>query len=39
MPLNEAETKAKLIEPKLKQAGWDEESIEREYTRPIKRDE
>ena len=31
MPLNEAETKAKLIEPKLKEAGWTEENIEREY--------
>ena len=31
MPLNEAETKAKLIEPKLREAGWSEENIEREY--------
>lgn len=31
MPLNEAETKAKLIEPKLKEAGWTEDNIEREY--------
>ncbi|WP_035587050.1 EcoAI/FtnUII family type I restriction enzme subunit R [Hippea jasoniae] len=31
MPLNEAETKAKLIEPKLKEVGWTEEDIEREY--------
>lgn len=30
MPLNEAETKAKLIEPKLKQSAWTEENIERE---------
>ena len=29
--LNEAETKAKLIEPKLREAGWSEENIEREY--------
>ncbi len=36
MPLNEAETKAKLIEPKLKKAGWTEENIEREYV--IKQD-
>ncbi|WP_457622547.1 EcoAI/FtnUII family type I restriction enzme subunit R, partial [Persephonella sp.] len=31
MTLNEAETKAKLIEPKLKQAGWTEDNIGREY--------
>jgi len=31
MPLNEAETRAKLIEPKLREAGWTEEDIEREY--------
>ncbi len=31
MLLNEAETKAKLIEPKLREAGWSEENIEREY--------
>jgi len=31
MPLNEAETKAKLIDPKLREAGWTEEDIKREY--------
>lgn len=31
MYMNEAETKAKLIEPKLKQAGWTEENLEREF--------
>jgi type I restriction enzyme R subunit len=29
--LNEAETKAKLIEPKLKECGWAEDNLEREY--------
>lgn len=29
--LNEAETRAKLIEPKLREAGWTEENIQREY--------
>jgi len=28
---NEVETKAKLIEPRLKEAGWTKENIEREY--------
>ena len=28
--LNEADTRAKLIDPKLKEAGWIEDNIERE---------
>lgn len=31
MPYSEADTKAKLITPKLRQSGWDERSITREY--------
>jgi type I site-specific restriction endonuclease len=31
MPLNEADTRAKLIDPKLKAAGWGESQIEREH--------
>jgi len=30
-PLNEADTRAKLIDPKLKAAGWGESQIEREH--------
>ncbi|MBE0616853.1 MAG: DEAD/DEAH box helicase family protein, partial [Proteobacteria bacterium] len=30
-PKNEAETRAKLIDPKLKRAGWGESAIEREH--------
>jgi type I restriction enzyme R subunit len=30
-PLNEAETRAKLIDPKVKIAGWAESHIEREH--------
>lgn len=29
--LNEADTKAKLIDPKLHEAGWSEDLISREY--------
>lgn len=29
--LNEADTKAKLIDPKLHQVGWSEDLISREY--------
>lgn len=29
--LNEADTRAKLIDPKLKEAGWVETQIQREY--------
>jgi len=31
MPFNEAETRAKLIDPKLRAAGWDETRIRREF--------
>lgn len=31
MPLNEAETRAKLIDPKIKASGWGESLIEREH--------
>lgn len=31
MPLNEADTRARLVEPKLKVAGWTEERISREF--------
>ena len=30
-PLNEADTRAKLIDPKIKAAGWGESQIEREH--------
>jgi type I restriction enzyme, R subunit len=30
-PVNEADTRAKLIDPKIKTAGWSESQIEREY--------
>jgi type I restriction enzyme, R subunit len=30
-PLNEADTRAKLIDPKLKASGWGESEIEREH--------
>jgi type I restriction enzyme R subunit len=30
-PLNEADTGAKLIDPKIKAAGWGESQIEREH--------
>ena len=30
-PLNEADTRAKLIDPKLKASGWGESQIEREH--------
>jgi len=30
-PLTEADTRAKLIDPKLKLAGWGESQIEREH--------
>ncbi|MEM0204044.1 MAG: hypothetical protein QXO16_08495 [Archaeoglobaceae archaeon] len=31
MPLNEADTRARLVEPKLKVAGWTELAISREF--------
>lgn len=31
MPLNEADTRAQLIEPKLKAAGWTDKKVTREY--------
>jgi len=31
MPLNEADTRAHLIEPKLKAAGWTDQQVRREY--------
>src|SRR3989442_10118137 len=31
MPFNEADTRAKLIDPKLRAAGWDESRIRREF--------
>jgi len=34
MPLNEADTRAKLIDPLLHQKGWTEDLISREETEP-----
>lgn len=31
MQLNEADTRAKLIDPKLKDANWSDETIQREF--------
>ena len=31
MPYNEADTRANLIEPKLKAAGWTDKQVTREY--------
>ena len=34
MPLNEADTRAKLIDPAIKAVGWTEDHIRRETTQP-----
>ena len=34
MPLNESDTRAKLIDPALRRRGWTEDHVRREITQP-----